>query len=28
MDKNNYLSEILNENKKNQKIVEALDNKN
>ena len=28
MDKNNFLSEILNENKKNQKIVEALDNKN
>ena len=28
MDKNNFLSEILNDNKKNQKIIEALDNKN
>ena len=28
MDKNNFLSEILNDNKKNIKIVEALDNKN
>ena len=28
MNKNNFLSEILNENKKNIKIVEALDNKN
>ena len=28
MDKNDFLSEILNDNKKNIKIVEALDNKN
>ena len=28
MDKNNFLSEILNDNKKNIKIVEALDNIN
>ncbi len=28
MDKNNFLSEILTENNKYQKIIEALDNKN